>query len=96
MEESEVQAGGVPLDPPQISVLMEEESAQVGKTRIEDILLAKTMPLTEGETIGTEEESAQVGKTRVEDILLAETMPLSEDEYSGIELIEEEYAKSTR
>ena len=67
----------------------EEESAQVGKTRVEDILLAETMPLTEGETSGIEEESAQVGKTRVEDILLAETMPLSEDEYSGIELVGE-------
>jgi hypothetical protein len=53
----------------------EEESAQVGKTWIGDILLARTMPLTEGENNGTEEESAQVGKTRIEDILLTETMP---------------------
>jgi hypothetical protein len=47
---------------------MEEESAQVGKTWIGDILLAKTMPLTEGKNNGTEEESAQVGKSRIEDI----------------------------
>lgn len=67
----------------------EEESAQEGKTRVKDILLAKTMPLTKGETSGIEEDSAQVGNTRVEDILLAETMPLSEDENSCIESVKE-------
>ena len=87
MEENKVQAGG---DPPQVSVLMEEESAQVGKTWIGDILLARTMPLTEGENNVTVEESAKVGKSSTEDILMTETMPLSEDEYSGIEILEEE------
>ena len=60
----------------------EDESAQVGKTRIADILLANS-------TEGIEEESTQVDNTRAKDILLAETVPLSEGENSGIELAKE-------
>ena len=67
----------------------EEEFAQLGKTRINDILLANTMPLTEAKTDVTEEVSTHVGNKKVEDTLLANTMPLSEGENNGIELVKE-------